>query len=212
MRKNVPVAILSLLLAALPLLCAAADPATPTRAAVLAHLDKMRAGERGMMNIAPAEGEYLSDLVVKLGAKRVLEIGTSNGYSGIWLALGLRQTGGKLITLDVDKGRRTLALQNFKATGMDDIVDSRLTDALKEIPQIEGPFDLVFIDAWKPDYIRYLKMVLPKVRSGGVITAHNVKSQASEMPDFLEAIQNSPELKTEFVNVGPSGLSVSYKK
>ena len=92
------------------------------------------------------------------------------------------------------------------------VIDSRLTDALKEIPKLDGPFDLVFIDAWKPDYIKYLQMVLPKVRSGGVIAAHNVASHPGQMADFLQEIKTSPLLRTEFVNVGPSGLSISYKK
>jgi caffeoyl-CoA O-methyltransferase len=182
------------------------------RSAVLAHLDHMRSGEKGMMNIAPAEGEYLSNLVVKLKARRVLEIGTSNGYSGIWLALGLRQTGGRLITLDIDKGRHTLALANFKATGLAGLIDARLVNALREIPRLEGPVDLVFIDAWKPDYLRYLRMVLPKVRSGGAITAHNVVSEAVEMPDFLNAIHTNSDLKTEIISLGPAGLSVSFKR
>jgi predicted O-methyltransferase YrrM len=193
-------------------LLAASTLAAADRAAVLAHLDHMRSGEKGMMNIAPAEGEYLSNLVVKLKARRVLEIGTSNGYSGIWLALGLRQTGGRLITLDIDMGRRALALANFKATGLDHLVDARLCDAIKEIPRIDGPFDLVFIDAWKPDYLRYLRMVLPKVRSGGAITAHNVVSEAAEMPDFLNEIRTNSDLNTEIVSLGPAGLSVSFKK
>jgi predicted O-methyltransferase YrrM len=184
--------------------------APPSRAAALAQLDRMVKSQHGMMNIAPSEGEYLSNLVVKLKARRVLEIGTSHGYSGIWLALGLSQTGGQLITLDIDKGRHAQAVENFRAAGLAAYADIRLADALKEIPKIEGPFDLVFIDAWKPDYLRYLKMVLPKMRSGGAIAAHNVKSQASEMEDFLQEIQTNPTLKTEFITVGPSGLSISY--
>ncbi len=172
----------------------------------------MRASERGMMNVAPAEGEYLSKLVQKLKAKRVLEIGTSNGYSGIWMAMGLRETGGKLITLDIDEGRRSLALKNFRATGVDDIVDSQLGDALKILPTLQGPFELVFIDAWKPDYKKYLDLTLPMVRSGGVIAAHNVDSHPQEMTDFLEAIKSHPQLKTDWVKVGPAGMSVSYKK
>ncbi len=190
--------------------CPAGEGAPPSRATALAQLDRMVKSQHGMMNIAPSEGEYLSNLVVKLKARRVLEIGTSHGYSGIWLALGLSQTGGKLVTLDIDKGRHELAVQNFRAAGLAAYADIRLADALKEIPKIDGPFDLVFIDAWKPDYIRYLKMVLPKMRPGGVIAAHNVKSQASEMEDFLHEIQTNPALKTEFVSVGPAGLSISY--
>ncbi|HYM10550.1 MAG TPA: O-methyltransferase [Bryobacterales bacterium] len=184
----------------------------PAREQVLAHLERMRATEKGMMNVAPAEGDYLSKLVQKLKAQRVLEIGTSNGYSSIWFALGLRAAGGKLLTLDIDEGRRSLALKNFRATGMDDIIESRLGDALKILPTLKGPFDLVFIDAWKPDYKKYLDIVLPLVRSGGVIAAHNVVSHSDEMQDFLAEIKTNPQLKTEIVRVGPSGLSISYKR
>jgi len=184
----------------------------PNRDVILEHLSKMRATERGMMNIMPSEGEYLSNLVKKVNAKRVLEIGTSHGYSGSWIGLGLLETGGRLLTLEIDESRHARAVQNFKATGLDSIVEARLADALKEIPQLEGPFDMVFIDAWKPDYASYLKMTLPMVRSGGVIIAHNVRNQGREMPEFLEAIQNDPALKTEFVAVTSSGFSVSYKK
>ena len=190
----------------------AADRARPGRQQILDHLAKMRASERGMMNVAPQEGEYLSELVKKLKAKRVLEIGTSNGYSGIWLALGLRETGGKLLTLDIDAGRRSLAVKNFRATGLDDIVESRLVDALQALPTLQGPFELVFIDAWKADYKKYLDLTLPMVPSGGVIAAHNVLSHPQGMQDFLEAIRTNPQLKTEIVRVGPSGLSISYKK
>ena len=203
---------LAALVAVLVPITGAAQRTKPTRQQVLDHLNRMRATERGMMNVAPSEGEYLSNLVKKLNAKRVLEIGTSNGYSGIWLALALRETGGKLLTLDVDEGRRSLALKNFRATGLDDLIESRLGDALKILPTLDGPFELVFIDAWKPDYKKYLDLVLPKVSPGGVITAHNIDSHPEETADFLEAIQHYPQLKTELVHVGPGGLSVSYKQ
>ena len=182
------------------------------RQRALAQLEKMRQTEQGMMNIAPSEGEFLAGLVRRVSARRALEIGTSNGYSGIWLALGLSETGGRLITLDIDKGRQLLAMRNFRAAGVEGIVDARLADALKVVPKLEGPFDLVFIDAWKPDYGAYLKMVLPKVRSGGAIVAHNVTSDPTHMEDFLEEIQTNPALKTERVNAGPGGFSVSWKK
>jgi len=195
------------------LLAALLAPGQPVeRTVILKHLEKMRATEKGMMNVAPAEGQYLYDLVKKLNAKRVLEIGTSNGYSGIWFAMALRETGGKLITLDIDEGRRSLALRNFKTTGFDDIVDSRLGDALKILPTLQGPFEVVFVDAWKPDYKKYLDFTLPMVPSGGVIVAHNVDSHPQEMAEFLEAIKSSAQLKTEWVKVGSAGMSVSWKK
>ena len=189
-----------------------AQGAKPTREQVLRHLGKMRETQPGMWNIAPSEGEHLSNLVQKLKAQRVLEIGTSNGYSAIWLALGLREAGGQLVTLEINRCRYSLAQNNFKAAGIDGLIDSRLADALEEVPKLEGPFDLVFIDADKQDYGKYLEMVLPKVSSGGVIAAHNVTDMASQLQDFLETIQTHPELRTEIVSVGPSGLSISYKK
>lgn len=197
---------------AAPLLLSAEGKPALDNAQILAHLENMRRTERGMMNVAPAEGEYLAELVKKLNAKLVLEIGTSNGYSSIWLAMAVRETGGKLITLEVDKQRYELAQNNFNATGLADIIDSRLADALTEIQTVQGPFDLVFIDAWKPDYIRYFKAVLPRVRSGGVIAAHNVDSHPQSMQDFLSVVKTHPQLRTEFVHKGPSGLSISYKK
>lgn len=204
--------LLAILLAVLAPLVGVAQKNGLPRQQILDHLARMRATERGMMNVAPAEGEYLSELVKKLKARRVLEIGTSNGYSGIWLAMGLRETGGTLLTLDIDEGRRSLALKNFKTVGLDDLIESRLGDALKILPTLKGPFELVFIDAWKPDYKKYLDMTLPLVPSGGVIAAHNVDSHPQEMQDFLEAVKTYPQLKTEFVKVGPAGLSISYKK
>jgi predicted O-methyltransferase YrrM len=205
---RVATAVVSLCLSAPAL----AQDGDPPREQILAHLKTMRASQRGMMNVAPAEGEYLSNMIRKLNGKRVLEIGTSNGYSGIWMAMALRETGGKLITLEIDKGRHSLALKNFKAVGLDNVVDARLTDALKELEKLQGPFDLVFIDAWKPDYMKYLQMTLPMVRSGGAITAHNVHSHPGPMQDFLQEIKTNPSLKTEFVSVGRAGISVSYKK
>jgi len=183
-----------------------------SRDRVLAHLSHMQGSQRGMWNVTAGEGEFLSNLARKLNAKRVLEIGTSNGYSGIWLLLALKDTGGKLITLEIDKRRHSLATANFRAVGLSELVEARLGDALEETPKVEGPLDLVFIDASKHDYIEYLRMVLPKVRTGGAIVAHNVHDMPHAMRDFLDEIKNSPALKTEFVSAGPGGFSVSYRK
>ncbi len=182
------------------------------REAILQYLSWMRENQKAMMNVAPKEGEYLHDLLLKLNAKRALEIGTSNGYSGIWMGMALKKTRGKLITLEIDPGRGGLARENFAKTGMDNTIDLRLTDALKEIPKLHGPFDLVFIDAWKPDYVKYLEMTLPLVRSGGVIVAHNTRDAVYFLKGFIERVKTDPQLKTEFVDVGPSGFSVSWKK
>ncbi len=175
-----------------------------------AYLERMQRPERRFANIERSEGVWLRELVRKVNARRVLEIGTSTGYSGIWIARGLRETGGRLITIEYNQARYEAAATNFRLTGFDDLIEARHADALKETPKVEGPFDLVFIDALKPDYLKYYEMVLPKVRKGGVIVAHNVVSHPHEMRDFLERIQNDPKVKSEIVTPGYQGFSVSW--
>jgi predicted O-methyltransferase YrrM len=166
----------------------------------------------GGMNVPATDGRVLYDIILRNGYQRGLEIGTSNGYSALWLGLAFKQTGGKLITLEIEPQRAREARENFEHAGLDDIIESRISDALKEIPALEGTFDFVFIDAWKPDYLEYLKLILPKMKSGGVITAHNVTSQGSSMRDFLEEIQQNPALSTTIDRTSRAGVSISYVK
>jgi predicted O-methyltransferase YrrM len=189
---------------------AAAQSVKLDDATIRAEVEKIR--QPGMMNVPRADGEFLHDLVVGRGYRRGLEIGTSNGYSAVWIALGLRKTGGRLITLEIDARRADLAAENFKRLGLLPYVELRRGDALKLIPTIEGPFDFVFIDAWKEDYAKYFEQVFPKVRSGGAILAHNVLSHAPELQAFLEMIQKHPQLETHIDRRSPAGISVSVKK
>jgi predicted O-methyltransferase YrrM len=172
----------------------------------------MRENQTGMWNISPREGLYLYNLVVRHHLKRGLEIGTSNGYSGIWIASGMRATGGHLLTLEIDEERAQLARENFQAAGVERYVTLERADALQTLPKLTGPFDFVFIDAEKSDYVRYLQMVLPLVPNGGVIVAHNVSDMADELRDFIERVKTDPELKTTFAAPGPGGFSVSIKR
>lgn len=198
------------------LLVSVALAAAPPRseqddAAIRAYLDRIH-GQPGMMNVPRADGEFLHDFILQHNYQRGLEVGTSNGYSAIWMGMALRRTGGKLITLEIDRRRAALARENFSEVGLGDVIELREGDALKIIPELEGPFDFVFIDAWKPDYIRYFRLLYPKVRPGGAILAHNVVSQAGAMQDFLQAIQNHPNLETHIEHRSRAGLSVSVKR
>ncbi len=177
---------------------------------IRAFLDGIH-GKRGMMNVPRVDGEFLHDFIVERGYRRGLEIGTSNGYSAIWMGMALRKTGGKLVTLEIDKHRASLARENFARVNLEEVIELREGDALVIIPELSGPFDFVFIDAWKPDYIRYFRMVFPKVRVGGAIFAHNVLSHGSEMRDFLEVIENHPALETRIDRRSRAGISVSVK-
>ncbi len=177
---------------------------------IRAFLDGIH-GKRGMMNVPRVDGEFLHDFIVERGYKRGLEIGTSNGYSAIWMGMALRKTGGKLVTLEIDERRASLARKNFARVKLGEVIELREGDALEIVPELSGPFDFVFIDAWKPDYIRYFRMVFPKVRVGGAIFAHNVLSHGSEMQDFLELIEKHPGLETWIERRSRAGISVSVK-
>ena len=185
------------------------DEAEKRILAVLEDLNKNQ--RRGMMNAPPEDGRLLRLLTEVAGAKHVVEIGTSNGYSGIWLCLALRTTGGKLTTHEIDARRADLARKNFKRAGVDGIVTLVEGDAHKEAPKIAGPIDMIFLDADKEGYIDYLKKLLPKLRPGGLVLAHNTRSHAGGMAGFLKAVTTDPALDTVFIQQG-AGITITLKK
>jgi caffeoyl-CoA O-methyltransferase len=191
---------------------AGAQQANNPLALALERLAWMSKNQLGMLNVSASEGAFLRDQVIAAKAKRALEIGTSNGYSTIWIALGLRQTNGRLTTLEIDATKVALARENFRAAGVESLITLQQCDALEEIPKLSGPFEFVFIDAWKRDYVRYLDMVLPLVPPGGVIVAHNITNQRAELQDFIDRVKSDPRLKTTIANPGPGGFSVSVKQ
>lgn len=178
---------------------------------ILAVLEELNSGDgRGMMNVPEVDGRLLRLLAETIGAKQIVEIGTSNGYSGIWQCLALKATGGKLTTFEIDAERAALARQNFKKAGVDDIVTLVEGDAHQKVAQVTGPVDMVFVDADKEGYSDYVKQLLPKMRPGGLIVAHNVSQRMAD-PKFIEAITTNPDLETLFFTEG-GGISVTMKK
>ncbi len=168
--------------------------------------------EHGGFNISATDGRFLHDLILDKDLKRGLEIGTSNGYSTLWLGLAFSQTNGRIITIEINEDRGKEARANFKKAGLHKVIDSRINDALKEIPEIEGEFDFVFIDAWKPDYIKYFNLLKNRIMPGGVITAHNVSSNRYSMRNFLEIIKKDQSFITTVHRMDNTGISVSVKK
>ena len=122
---------------------------------VLDDLDKNQ--RRGMMNVPLEDARLLRILTETIGAKRVVEIGTSNGYSGIWFCLALRKTGGHLITHEFDKHRASLARKNFQRAGVEGLITLVEGDAHETVKRLNEPIDILFIDADKPGYSDYLK-------------------------------------------------------
>jgi len=180
--------------------------------AVAKLLASIRAADNGQLAVSEEDGRFLRVLVGSIGAKQVLEIGAASGYSAIWMGMGLRETGGKLVTIEFDAVRAKEAAANVQRAGLSDIVQVIAGDAFKEIPKVQGPFDLVFLDAWKPDYKKFFEMVFPRVTPGGLFLAHNVINKKNDMLDFLTLIETHPQALTTTVSPGYEGISMTYKK
>jgi len=179
---------------------------------ILDVLDDMFENQRrGNMNVPPEDGRFLRILAEMSDAKHVVEIGTSNGYSGIWLCLALRTTGGKLTTFEIDADRAKLARENFARAGVEDMVTLVEGDAHEEVTEIEDEIDILFLDADKEGYIDYLNKLVPRVRPGGIIIAHNMNPRMADSK-FVEAITTNSELDSILVNTSPTGFSLSLKK
>ena len=175
-------------------------------------LASIRAADEGQLAVSEEDGRFLRTLIASTNARRVLEIGAASGYSGIWIGLGLRETGGRLTTIEFDPTRAKEAATNIRAAGLADIVQVIHGDAFAEIPKLAGDFDLVFLDAWKPDYKKFFDQVFPKVTPGGLFLAHNVINKKSEMADFLRAIETHPQALTSIVSPGHEGISMTYRR
>ena len=174
-------------------------------------LREIKAADKGQLAVSEEDGRFLRVLVATRGAKSILEIGAASGYSGIWLGLGARESGGRVVAIEYDPTRAKEAAANVKRVGLDDVVRVVHGDAFAEIPKLQGTFDFVFLDAWKPDYKKFFDMVFPRLTAGGVFAAHNVVNKKDEMEPFLKTIHGNPSLFTTVVSPSGEGMSVSYK-
>ena len=180
---------------------------------VQAFLESRRGTWRDL-NVPESDGRVLRDLILKHKFTRALEIGTSTGHSGIWIAWALAKTGGKLTTVELDPGRHRTALANFKEAGLASYIDARLGDAHEIVPALNGPFDFVFSDADKDWYTNYLVAVWPKVLQGGCFTAHNVSGRGvgGGISEFLSHLKTLPDAVTTFDTSSHAGISISCKR
>ncbi|MCA1758589.1 MAG: class I SAM-dependent methyltransferase [Bacteroidales bacterium] len=164
------------------------------------------------MNVPLADGKILYDLIVENGYTRAVEIGTSTGHSAIWIAWALSKTGGKLVTIEIDKERYVQAKANFKKAGVEKYIDARLADAHELVPQLPGKYDFVFSDADKYWYKNYFIDMDPKLEVGGCFTAHNTTMRVSGISEFLEYVEGLSNYETTFAKNSRSGISISIKK
>jgi len=185
-------------------------PKTEAEKKILGILEEIKRGP-SMENVSREDGRLLRVLTEAVGAKNVVEIGTSNGYSALWFCLALGTTGGKLLTHEIDPRRASLARENFKRAGVERMVTVVEGDAHEEVTKLKEPIDIVFIDADKPGYLDYLNKLLPLVRPGGLILAHNMHYPAPD-PKYIKAITTNPDLETIFLLMQGAGMGVTLKK
>lgn len=173
---------------------------------ILSILDDILARQR-YRNVPPQDGRLLRILTESMNAKNVVEIGTSTGYSAIWFGMALQKTSGKLTTYEIDAQRAAIARANFKRAGLADIITLVEGDAHEEVKKLKDPIDILFLDADKQGYIDYLKKLMPLIRPGGMVIAHNITPGMAD-PKYVEAITTNPDLET----IVRGGVSLTIKK
>lgn len=179
---------------------------------VLQRLEKFGKTHKDYWNVPPETGQFLHLLVLAMRAKRILEVGTSNGYSTIWLADALRTTAGKLITFETVPQKVKMAREAFQDARVDGYITLRQESALSALPKLAGPFDLAFLDAAKEEHLQYFQLVFPKIRPGGVIVSDNAVSHKHELRHFLDYVRKNGWgiWETSLLPIG-SGLEVTLK-
>lgn len=155
-----------------------------------------------MLNITRDTGRLLWILVRAMSATRILEVGTSNAFSTIWLADAARATGGRVTTLELNPEKIARARANLATAGLEGVVDIIEGPAADTLANLPSPFDLVFLDADRPSYVAYLELVVPKLRSGGILIADNATSHAQELQDYLRRVKSHPQLFALTVPIG----------
>jgi predicted O-methyltransferase YrrM len=190
---------------------AQSKPAPASEQNVSQLLAEIKKKDKGLLAVSEEDGRFMRLMIATSGAKRALEIGGASGYSAIWIGLGLRATGGRLVTIEYDPVRAKELAENVKRAGLADIVQVMSGDAFEQIPKIPGTFDFVFLDAWKKDYKRFFEMVYPRLDTRGLFLAHNVVNKRNEMGDFLDVVLKHPALWTTIVSPSGEGMSVSMR-
>jgi predicted O-methyltransferase YrrM len=160
-----------------------------------------------LRNLEPASASVLALLVRAIRARRVLELGTSNGYSTLWLADAIGSVGGRLVSVDVDSPRSALAAQNLDRAGVSDVVQLRVEDAAETLrASSDGAWDMIFLDAERPAYTGYWPDLVRALRPGGLLVLDNVLSHAEEVREFRETVQRDARASGEALVPTGAGL------
>jgi predicted O-methyltransferase YrrM len=163
-----------------------------------------------MLNLEPATAQFLHILIRSSRRTRLLEIGTSNGYSTIWLAWSARATGGHITSIDRNADKQAQADTNLRRAGLRESVDLLCGDATEIVASLPGPFDCVFFDADRLTAPTQLALLVPKLASDALLLADNVLSHPDEIAGYLAALEGLPQFDRVIVPIG-KGLSVAYR-
>ena len=164
---------------------------------------------RKMLNLERATAELVRALIAPRKAQRILEIGTSNGYSTIWLAASLAP-GGRVISMDRNAHKTALAKANLERAGLLDRVELLTGDATELTAKIAGPFDVIFFDADRFSAPEQLNLLRPKLAQEALLLADNALSHPQEIAGYLAALEKLPDFEHTVVPVG-KGLSVAFR-
>lgn len=186
---------------------AAASAKTAQEERILAAIRHMETSGDIRFGVPESDGRRLRLLVEAAGARNVVEVGTSTGYSGLWLCLGVSATGGHVTTFELEPRIAARARENFRRAGADGLITVVEGDAHRMLAAAPDPIDVVFLDADKEGYLDYLKQLLPRVRPGGLVLAHNVE----RAPGYVARVASDKALDTVALTQG-SGLSATLKK
>ena len=186
--------------------------ADPGEERILKLLGEIAQADTSNLLVPLGDGRLLRMLTESTGAKNVVEIGTNNGYSALWFCLALRKTGGRITTHEINAKNVALAQDNVKKAGVEKLVTIVEGDAHEMVTKLKKPIDILFIDADKPGYADYVKKLLPLVRSGGLILAHNTTNSGRQMPDYFTAVTTDPKLDSIFLGQQSIGIGITLKK
>lgn len=167
--------------------------------------------DRRMRAVGPKTGQLLNILARSLEAPTILELGTSFGYSGIWLAEAARATGGRLITMELHEYKSVFARDMAEKAGLAENIEFRIGDAVQMIRELRDGIDFVLVDLWKDLYLPCLEAFYPKLNAGAIIVADNIRTDRADVMGYVRAIRAKPDMTSVMLPVG-QGLEISRFK
>lgn len=173
-------------------------------------LNELEQTQKDFWNIARSSANFLNMLIKICNTQNMLEVGTSNGYSGLWFANALKQTGGKLTTIEYYEKRISLANSHFEQFGYNNIINIKQGSACEVLQELDEEYDFAFIDANKKEYVEYFKIIDKKLKKGGIIAADNINSHREKVQTFIDAIDADPNYQFEILDL-PAGLLLARK-